>query len=86
MKYLICVILLVDMTATEMDTTRGRLLVTSQPPPVSRRTSVLGGKAYSSWLYECNNGSFILQQYVCDGTTDCPDGDDESHDACRKNQ
>lgn len=32
--------------------------------------------------FECSDGVFVGEQYVCDGADDCEDGEDEDYDVC----
>lgn len=38
----------------------------------------LSTKACLSYQFACNNGLCIPQEWACDGTKDCPDGEDET--------
>lgn len=36
--------------------------------------------------FECSNGSCIDRKLLCNGFSDCPEGDDERNDTCQNNK
>lgn len=77
----------------ELGCANSRTLNTPNESPNSRGDTNDGKKKCSFAEFECDSGSCISKAYVCDGTKDCMNGEDEEHcidnttgDKCRKDQ